>query len=109
MIQFPAVIKLTGQDELIYNADVADFTVNIQLQQAYLLADDLLIDATGQGYLLSDFSTNTQTQCAATAVFDLHQLTAMVQAHFFSEAQSCVTKIQAPSIAALFELLATSN
>lgn len=108
MIHFPAIFKFTGLDELLYIADQSDFYQHYQLQQAYLTPQDLLIDSSGKAYLLQQWSWQKQQQ-PITAQFDLHELTALVQAHFFSSAQSCVTKIQAASIESLFNLLRETN
>lgn len=108
MIQFPAILKLSGQDELFYVSDKASFTQHYQLQQPYLLPDDLLIDNTGQAYSLQPFFLDA---CINKAIreFSLPELTTLVQAHFFASAQTCVTKIQAADINSLFLLLPQSD
>jgi len=109
MIQYPAIFKLAGQDELLYIADQASFHQHYQLQQAYLTPDDLLIDATGQAFLLHNFPQHSAERADPFIQFELAELTALVQAHFFALAQSCVVKIQAPAISALFSLLAETD
>lgn len=109
-MNYPAIFKFAGQDELIYIASQSSFEQHYQLQQPYLTPDDLLIDATGQAYLLQQFKRHNSTLPASSLPvsamqFEQPELTALVQAHFFALAQSCVVKIQAPSITALFELL----
>jgi hypothetical protein len=99
MIYYPAIFKFAGQDEL---------------QQPYLTPDDLLIDATGQAYLLHQFTQHSSSLAAFSLPalarqFELPELTALVQAHFFALAQSCVVKIHAPSITALFDLLVDTD
>jgi protein structure with unknown function len=110
MIHYPAIFKFAGQDELSYIATQNSFEQQYQLQQPYFTPDDLLIDATGQAYLLHQFIQHSTALPALSLPelarqFELPELTALVQAHFFALAQSCVVKIQAPSITALFELL----
>lgn len=106
MIHYPAIFKFAGQDEVIYIATQSSFDQQYQLQQPYLTPDDLLIDARGQAYLLHQFIPNSDSLPALFKQFELPELTTLVQAHFFALAQSCVVKIQAPSISALLELLA---
>lgn len=111
MIHYPAIFKFAGQDELLYIATQSSFEQHYQLQQSYLTPDDLLIDATGQAYLLQQFKRHNNTLAASSLPvsarqFEQAELTALVQAHFFALAQSCVVKIQATSITALFNLLA---
>ncbi|MBU0911380.1 MAG: DUF4144 domain-containing protein [Gammaproteobacteria bacterium] len=106
MIHYPAIFNFAGQDELIYIATQSSFEQHYQLQQPYFTPDDLLIDATGQAYLLHQFTQHSSSMPALSLrQFELLELTALVQAHFFALAQSCVVKIQAPSITALFDLL----
>ncbi|MDF3124147.1 DUF4144 family protein [Rheinheimera sp. 1928-s] len=109
MIHYPAIFKFAGQDELIYLADSCSFEQQYQLQQPYLTPDDLLIDATGQAYLLYQLKPDHSSLPAPLRLIGLPELTALVQAHFFALAQSCVVKIQAPSIAVLFGLLADTD
>ncbi|CAI3794284.1 DUF4144 domain-containing protein [Rheinheimera sp. MM224] len=119
MIHYPAIFKFAGQDELIYIASQSSFEQHYQLQQPYFTPDDLLIDATGQAYLLHQLTQHSSCLAAlslpalslpvSAKQFEQPELTALVQAHFFALAQSCVVKIQAPSITALFELLADTD
>ncbi len=109
MIHYPAIFKFSGQDELSYVATQNSFEQQYQLQQAYFTPEDLLIDATGQAYLLHQFIQHSCSLPALARQFELPELTALVQAHFFALAQSCVVKIQAPSITALFELLVDTD
>lgn len=104
MMQFPVILKLSGQDELLYAADKHSLAQHYQLQSAYLLPDDIVIDSTGNAYPLQSLYANNLPQ-QASQQFSLAELTQLVQAHFFSLAQSCVVKIQAPSIPGLFQLL----
>ena len=109
-MNYPAIFKFAGQDELIYIATQNSFEQQYQLQQPYFTPDDLLIDASGQAYLLTQLKQHGNALPAlslpeTTRQFELPELTALVQAHFFALAQSCVVKIQAPSITALFDLL----
>jgi hypothetical protein len=108
MIQFPAILKLSGQDELLLSDTQNSFMQHYQLQQPYLLPDDLLIDSTGLAYSLKPFSLDTSAN-KAVKEFSLQELTTLMQAHFFASAQTCVTKIQAPDIKTLFSLLQQSD
>jgi len=104
MIQYPVILKLSGQDELLLAETPACFIQHYQLQRPYLLPDDLLIDSKGQAFSLQAFSLEGPPAQAVKA-FSLQELTALVQAHFFASAQTCVTKIQAADISTLFNLL----
>lgn len=108
-MNYPAIFKFAGQDELIYIASQSSFEQHYQLQQPYFTPDDLLIDATGRAYLLHQLRQHNNFLPAQFRQFELPELTALVQAHFFALAQSCVVKIQAPSIAALFDLLVDTD
>ncbi|RVT46151.1 hypothetical protein EMM73_10640 [Rheinheimera sediminis] len=109
MISYPAIFKFTGQDELIYLAGPSCFRQFHALQQLYLTPEDLLIDAKGQAYLLHQMNQDSSALPLVFKQFELSELTAMVQSHFFALAQSCIVKIQAESIEALFSLLAETG
>ncbi|KOO57323.1 hypothetical protein WH43_14675 [Rheinheimera sp. KL1] len=103
-MNYPVIFKLANQDELLYIATQSSFIKQYQLQQAYLTPEDLVVDATGQAYLLHQVQHNHLP--APCKQFTQPELTALVQAHFFALAQTCAIKIQATSIPELFKLLA---
>lgn len=108
MIHFPAIVRLSGQDELLYISDHTSLQHHYQVQQAYLLPDDLLIDSCGAAYPLV-VGIEGKDWPNAVKIFELPELTSLVQAHFFAAAQSCVVKIHAPDIQALFHLLQNTD
>lgn len=104
MIKFPAVFRFHGQDELLYIDGHSDLLQHYQLHQSYFTPEDLLIDSNGQAYRLTQLDAPSGTG-PLLKTFAQPELTAMVQAHFFALAQSCVTKIQAGQISTLFSLI----
>ena len=75
MMQFPVILKLSGQDELLYAADKHSLAQHYQLQSAYLLPDDIVIDSTGNAYPLQSLYANNLPQ-QASQQFSLAEVTA---------------------------------
>lgn len=78
-----------------------------------LLADThaMLPDA---DYIIDSLGTEWQFNSegipyATTRRWSLPQLIARVQQHFFAQAQSCVSKIQAPDLQALIQMISSDE
>jgi len=97
--QFPAWLQFHGSPELLYLADSQALAACYQ--QEYLLADDRLIDSRGDCFSLSDAAFPCWQQ-----QLSLPELDVLLQAHFFAEQQSCVSKFQSSSAAAAIAALA---
>lgn len=54
LIQWPAIIKLHADDELIYVPDAVQFASDVALQLTHLQAQDMLIDSSGAVYHISN-------------------------------------------------------
>lgn len=96
-MQFPVLLKLSGDDELFYAANNLECAYLLQ-QAGPLLAEDVWLDSTGQSF-------SVQTLDPSSQVFTEQEIASLVQNHFFNLSQSCVTKIQASTIEGYFELV----
>ncbi|MEJ2764835.1 DUF4144 family protein [Photobacterium sp. MCCC 1A19761] len=96
MIEWPCVFHLEGDDELIYLASEDEF-MN-ESESLIWRENDRIIDSTGQSYsLLSGEAGNIALKPHGHRL-TLNEVTALVQAHEFSKAEMCLTKIQFLSI-----------
>ncbi len=96
-MQFPVLLQLSGDHEL----ELAESPEQLHLllrQTGPVLPEDRWIDCAGFTYALHDPNTRS-------GQLSMDELTALIQAHFFSQSHSCVVKIQAGSIAELMALL----
>lgn len=96
MIAWPCVFHLEGDDELIYFAS-EDVFIH---ESASLIwrESDRIIDSTGQSYSLLTGEAGKIELKPHGHRLALSEVTALVQAHEFSKAEMCLTKIQFLSI-----------
>ncbi len=89
MIQWPSILKLEGDAELIYLDNVDEFVFELN----HLLAtnEDYLIDSCGLVYSVRELIDESQTQPKRTIT--LSEVINLIREHEFSQAQTCLTKI----------------
>ncbi len=87
IISWPCVLKLDGDDELIYLGSEKEF--KIECYELILSDDDYVIDSVGFSYFISKTLDLIKTQ----RVFGVDQLIDLVRANEFKKAELCLTKI----------------
>lgn len=90
-IIWPCAFKLTGDDELILLRSESDL-LN-ECEHLIWSDEDVLIDAAGNGYTLFMSSSGELTCSALERHYSLKEVTRLIQAHEFSKAEMCLTKI----------------
>lgn len=96
MIQWPCLIKLEGDDELLFIASEADLAN--ELASLISSDDDVLIDSHGDVFKFQVGSNLNTAFTAQHKALTLEEVTSLIQAHEFALAQVCITKIQFNSI-----------
>ncbi|MGF1753768.1 DUF4144 domain-containing protein [Vibrio makurazakiensis] len=97
MIKWPSLVKLDGDDELIYVETEHDF--HAECSDMILGDDDYLIDSDGVSYSLQLKSgANQPTLSSQTQNHSIESITQLIRAHEFQKAEMCLTKIHFPSI-----------
>lgn len=94
MIQWPALLKLEGDDELLYLADEQQFIH--ECSEMILGDNDQLIDTRGQSFHIT--TANGLELSLAAKRYSAAEVCQLIQAHEFAAAQVCVTKIYFPSV-----------
>lgn len=102
MIQWPCLFKLEGDDELIFLS--TELELIKELQALIWSEEDLLIDSCGNQYQVVNGSASVQYQ-PLNIILSLQQVTELIQAHEFSKAEICITKIQFPDVTSAVEAL----
>ncbi|MGY5538096.1 DUF4144 family protein [Vibrio brasiliensis] len=102
MVIWPCLFKLEGDSELIY-LDTEPYLV-AELEGLIWDASDLLIDSSGQCFVLSVEGDGYVFE-AQGAPLTLPEVTKLVQEHEFSKAEMCLTKIQFSSVAEAIQSL----
>ncbi len=95
MIQWPCILKLDGDSELIYAA--SEDKLDEELEGLIMGSADCLIDSFGRSYAISP-QDDTYLFVLNEASLSLQSVTQLIQEHEFSKAEMCQTKIQFMSI-----------
>lgn len=103
MILWPCLFKLEGDDELIFLASEAELTK--ELEALIASSEDIVIDSVGQVFKIEEDSCRSVSFIAERNALTLEDITELIQAHEFSLAQVCLTKIQFNSISEAIEAL----
>ncbi|TYK66964.1 hypothetical protein CWS31_003665 [Colwellia echini] len=88
MVTWPCILKLGGDNELIYLTSIVD--LNAECRDLILTSDDYVIDSVGKSYFISDQLTLTKQN----KIFNVEEVTELIRANEFSKAEVCLTKIQ---------------
>ena len=100
-IQFPALFCYSGADEMLRLDNLAALQSILADTHAMLPDADYIIDSLGTEWLFN----NEGVPYPTTRRWSLPQLIARVQQHFFAQAQSCVSKIQAADLKSLILMI----
>jgi hypothetical protein len=96
LIQWPAIIKLHADDELIFVSDAVQFASDAALQLTHVQAQDRLIDSSGAVYHISNRPT---LELASTGVMlSLDEVEDLLRSHLSNNGTCCVSKFYATSI-----------
>jgi hypothetical protein len=101
VVQWPAVIKLHADHELIFVADAVQFANDDALQHTHLQAQDILIDSAGTVYSISH---NQGLDLVGTgSVLSVSDVEELLRLHLSSKGSCCVAKFHVLSIRESFE------
>ncbi|ELR6565890.1 DUF4144 domain-containing protein [Vibrio cholerae] len=102
MVNWPCILKLDGDDELVYLGSEAD--LNCECVELIVSPSDRVIDSEGFVYsIVSDGSAvNLSGHSTQISAEDVSRL---IQRHEFCLAEVCLTKIQFETVAEAFNCL----
>lgn len=92
MVCWPCILKLDGDDELIYLASEND--LNLECSELILSDADYLIDSDGVSYFISTSLGLIKTM----RILPLDEVIDLIRAHEFNKASLCLTKIHFTTI-----------
>lgn len=87
IISWPCILKLEGDDELIYLASEQEFIS--QCDELIFSDDDYVIDSAGFSYLISEELALIKSK----RILAVGEVTDLVRASEFTKAELCLTKI----------------
>lgn len=103
MITWPCLLKLDGDDELVYLASSKQ--LNAECQALIWGQDDIVIDTQGHCFALKTSANNTVELGLLPQTLNVQQVTELIQKHEFSKAQRCIIKIHFVSVQQAIEAL----
>ncbi|MEZ8880758.1 MULTISPECIES: DUF4144 domain-containing protein [Vibrio] len=103
MISWPSLVKLDGDDELIYVASENDFQA--ECSDIILGEDDYLIDSEGDSYSLQS-SSHQLSLTKRPEQYSVESVTKLIRNHEFQKAEVCLMKIHFPTIEEAIQSLA---
>ena len=103
MISWPCILKLDGDNELMFFQNEQVFIS--ECQDLILDDNDYIVDSTGACYLI-DSSTNKPVLADTRQKLNVQDVTVLIQEHEFSKAEMCIIKIHFPTIAEAINSLA---
>ena len=90
MITWPCMLKLDGDDELIYLGSERD--LNLECRDLILTDEDYVIDCTGLSYLI-ELRKDKLALVKTEQIFTVEEVTHLIRANEFKKAELCLTKI----------------
>jgi hypothetical protein len=90
MILWPCMLKLDGDDELIYLNSLRDF--NLECCEFIFSDDDYVIDSLGHCYLI-EYISDALGLITANRMLSTYEASNLIRAHEFNKASLCLTKI----------------
>lgn len=90
MITWPGVLKLYGDDELIYLDSLSNF--NLECGELLFSDDNYVIDSKGHCYLIESIESQLRL-VNENRILSKHDVTHLIRAHEFNKASLCLTKI----------------
>jgi len=103
MINWPSLVKLDGDDELIYVASENDFQT--ECSDIIVGEDDYLIDSEGDSYALQS-SLNQLSLAKQAHQYSVESVTKLIRNHEFQKAEVCLMKIHFLTIEEAIQSLA---
>jgi hypothetical protein len=90
MIIWPCILKLDGDDELIYLSSERDFIS--ECRELILTDDDHVIDSTGLSFLI-ELRVDKLVLVKTERVLLVDEVTHLIRSNEFKKAELCLTKI----------------
>jgi len=108
-VNWPAIIKHSGDAELIYIRDETEWSNDADLQSVEYDETDYLIDSSGNLFTLTNRKNNHVHPEPTGNSIVLHDLLGLIKAHAAQQGSCCVAKLYAPTIIEAFKIVESLN
>lgn len=109
MVNWPAIVKHSGDDELIYIANQEQWDTEIDLHSFEYVVTDRLIDSSGQTYNLTCRENEFVKLESKAEALELKDILGLVKAHAAQSGSCCVAKLYAPNIREAYKIVDSLN
>jgi len=109
VVNWPAIIKHSGDAELIYIRDETEWNNDADLHSAVYDEADYLIDSSGNLFTLITRKNNHVHPEPTGNSIALHDLLGHIKAHAAQQGSCCVAKLYAPTISEAFKIVESLN
>lgn len=107
MLNWPGIIKHSGDAELTYISDQSEWDNDPDLHNFELDEADFLIDSMGKLFSLTRRKDGYVKPEAIGRSISLHEVLGLIKAHAAQKGSCCVAKIYAPTIDEAFKIIAS--
>lgn len=97
MVKWPCIFKLTGEDELMFFP--SESVLIEELAPMMFSDEDILVDSNGTIFNVVIEQDKNVSYTLLGNTLSIEEVTKLIQAHEFSKAETCLTKIHFRSIA----------
>ncbi len=101
---WPCLLKLEGDDELIYLHSSSN--LHAECQALIWGQEDYVIDSQGRSFGLQYDAENQVALHAKDKTLSVQEVTSLIQLHEFSQAQRCIIKLQFSTVQQAISALA---
>lgn len=107
LLNWPGIIKHSGDAELTYVSDQAEWDSDADLHDFEFDEADCLIDSNGKLFNLTKREDHYVKPEASGNSMTLDEILALVKAHAAQKGSCCVAKLYAPTIDEAFKIVAS--
>jgi hypothetical protein len=108
-VNWPAVIKHSGDAELIYVSDETEWNYDADLHSVEYDETDYLIDSSGKLFTLTNRKNKHVYPEPSGNSITLHEFLGLIKAHAAQQGSCCVAKLYAPTISEAFKIVESLN
>ena len=107
LLNWPGIIKHSGDAELTYVSDQAEWDSDADLHDFEFDEADCLIDSNGNIFNLANLNNQYVRPEASGKSMTLGEILGLVKAHAAQKGSCCVAKLYAPTIDEAFKIVAS--
>lgn len=105
VVNWPGIIKHSGDAELIYVSGQAEWDSDADLHASEYDESDYLVDASGKLFSLTARENNHVEPRPSGESIALQEILGLIKAHAAQKGSCCVAKLYAPTIADAFKII----